>query len=267
MFLVGFVFHLLTFAQATVGILEALSDVVELQAGAQITNTVTVFNTGDDVRRVNIALYDREPLDGATYRPPATIEGSAAPFITLESEAITVAPGENRSFSYTVTVPEDHTDARSYWSIIMFEPATALQDAERSEEGLRVNTLTRYAYTLVLHANNPEPSDVSIRDVKPVPADATRTAGPAIQAAFATDGMRALPVTIQAQVFDRTTGDEALSTPARRMRLYPEYERTHTFDFSSLRGGQYEVLLLAEDPSEQMTAVRFDLDLGTPEDN
>ena len=249
-------------AFANVGIVENLTATFELDPGEEATRTVTVFNRGSEPQRVRVTPYDWDPNASSPYVDAGTLNASAASMIELEVDEFVVGPGENRPFTFTVSVPDDAQDARTVWSTLMFTPVGQLQEEPAPAEGIQVRTRTRIAYAVLVHVGNPTASRIVIGDVA---AGASRDPSAdelLIDASLRVEGKRATRVAVQAQVFDRATGDQVFATPPSETRLYPGYDRDVRFDLSDVEPGAYEILLLAETMDDDLYAVRFDLDVG-----
>ncbi|MDR9392461.1 MAG: hypothetical protein RI554_10580 [Trueperaceae bacterium] len=251
-----------TSASANIGIVEDLTATLELNPGDEVTRTLTVFNRGDEPQRVRVTPYDRDPNTSSPYVAAGTLSASAASMITLEADEFVVAPGENRLFTFTVSVPEDARDARTVWSTLMFTPVGPLQEEAAPTEGIQVRTRTRIAYAVLVHVGNPTAERIVIGDVAAGTSRDPSSDELLIDASLHVEGQRATRVAVQAQVFDRSTGEQVFATPPAETRLYPGYDRDVRFDLSDVEPGAYEILLLAETKDDDLYAVRFDLDVG-----
>lgn len=248
-------------ARASIGIVESLTATLDVRAGDTVTRTVTVFNNGDTPRRVRVALFDRAPGAQRTFVDAKTLPSSAAALIRPEVDEFVVAAGENRPFTFSVTVPEGMRESKTLWSILMFEPAQNLQDA-RPTQGIGIRTQTRFAYSVIIHVNDPKVKRVTIGGVSPGVSDDPDPRELLVDTTLTVEGERVTFVTAQAQAFDRETGEQITATPPARLRLYPGYPRDVRFDLSALDPGAYEILLLAETTDDDLYAARFDLDVG-----
>lgn len=255
--------HVMSLVTANVGIVDDLSHVIEVSGGESASWAITVFNSGTEPRRVGVTVVDFVPDGQPSYVQADTIEGSAASFIEPEVDEFVVAPGENREFEISVDVPETFVESRTLWSALLFEPVDDLQGEPPSSDGLTIRTTTRYAYTVVAHVNDPALPRIVIGDISRVAPRGPRANDFKLDVAFGVDGNRAIGASVQAQVFERTTGNQVLATPVRSLRLYPGHVRTARFDLSTLGSGTYEVVLMGESPGNDLHAVRFDLDVGT----
>ena len=248
-------------ALASIGIVESLSTTVSVGAGDTVARELTVFNNGDTVRRVNVSVQDIMPTSSVESMPEGDRPPSAEPWIDLETDSFLISPGENRTFTFRVVLSEAETTPQSRWTSIVFEPAQSLQPTEQ-QDGIQIRTLTRYAYTVIVHANDPVPSPINIGDVtsitEDVPTDVLRLA-----ADLSVDSKIQRALT-QVQVFNRTTGEQISATTPVTVRIYPGLIRRTTYEIERPMPGQYEVLLIVDAQDGDVSAVRLDLDIGSP---
>lgn len=94
-------------------------------------------------------------------------------WIHLGQERVKLEPNEERTIYYFLEAPQDTSLNGSYWSVLLIEPAQTIPFEGKTEEGLSVNIVIRYAHHIITNVGNGSPKlkiikkEIQLIDEKP----------------------------------------------------------------------------------------------------
>lgn len=84
------------------------------------------------------------------FDEPGNTQGrSNASWIRLNSDTLTLAPGQKEEFFYVIDAPQDSSLDGSYWSVLLIEPSTPVSKLRNEVEGFHIDVKVRYAHHIV----------------------------------------------------------------------------------------------------------------------
>ena len=235
------------------------------EKNAQIDETYqgTIFINNNDNEPQEVKIYQTDYLffsDGTNiYGEPGKDPRSNANWITFSPKRLTIPPKETSTVNYTVNVPDDKSLVGTYWSMLMVEgiskssPETVTEEKGKVQLGIR--TVIRYGIQLVTHIGN-----TGNRELKFTGANllAKESGGRILQIDLENTGERWLVPFLRVELYDED-GNYIGRFESSKMRIYPGTSVCHKIDLSSLPGGKYKALVVADNEDEYVFGAQYTL--------
>jgi hypothetical protein len=224
--------------------------------GEQYGGTIRIRNTAAEPRRARVSSSDyRFVADGRTfYEQPGTGARSNAAWVRFSPAQLTLAPGEEATVAYTVSVPDERTLLGSFWSVLMVE---TVEDAPAAVRAGRVGIAPsiRYAVQLATHVGQGE------RRIALEHAHLTTDGGArALEVDVVNTGAHADRLELRVDLFD-AEGAPAGRLASSRGLVYPGTSIRQRFDLSSLAAGTYRALLVVDTGTDDVFGAEYTLRL------
>ena len=241
-----------------------IGDAVEEHAvrpGQTVSGTIRLRNTGGRAEEAKVYLSDYTfSADGRTaYGAPGSLPRSSARWVAFSPSQVRIAPGEEATVGYTVTVPADASLAGSYWTTLMVE-GIAAGSAESTVPGARVQVgirpTVRHAVQLAARIEGTGTPAVSFA--------ATRAFGTAegkvLELDLANAGDVAYRPEIRVELFHED-GRPAGTFTSKRGLLYPGASLRQRFYLGRLPAGTYQALVVADAGGDEVFGAQYRLKL------
>ena len=243
-------------ASAQVSVVSSTLEERAAAPGEQYTGTIRVRNTGASPQQAAVSSSDYRFLaDGRTfYEQPGTVARSNAAWVRFSPSRLTLAPGEEATVAYTVTVPAQAALRGSYWSVLMVE---TVDDAPAAVRAGRVGIAPaiRYAVQLATHVGQAE------RRIALDGARLTAEGGvKAFEVNVSNTGEQADRLELRVDLFD-AEGAPAGRLSSTRGLVYPGTSIHQRFDLASLAPGTYRALLVVDTGSDDVFGAEYTLRL------
>lgn len=266
--------HYLEFIPFLISILFLITTQVGLGIGvgelsheknAQIDETYqgTIFISNNDNKPQEVKIYQTDYLffyDGTDiYGEPGKDLRSNANWITFSPHRLIIPPKNTSVVNYTVNVPDDKSLVGTYWSMLMVEGISkSAPETVTGEEGkvqLGIRTVTRYGIQMVTHIGNTGNRELKFVEAKLLTKEG---GGRILQIDLENTGERWLVPLSRAELYDED-GNYIGSFDSPKMRIYPGTSVRHKIDLSSLSGGKYKVLVVADNEDEYVFGAQYTL--------
>jgi hypothetical protein len=246
--------------------LEVLSpSVIERAAspGASYVSTILLRNSSRASQAVRIYQEDyRFYADGrSVFTPAGSHARSNASWISLPSSQVVLQAGETYELAASVAVPNDSQRVGSYWSLVLIEPvvaaATSGIDAKAPNGTSSIVTRVRQAIQLVTHIAETGKHDVRIGEPR-LTSDAAGKRE--VRVLIENTGERAYRPQVSLEIL-AADGRTVFTHKQERGLIYPGTSIDQLFDLTSLKGGEYALLLVVDTGSADMFGARYRLRL------
>lgn len=119
-----------------------LSIHLELSPGQSASGQIDVMNTNQVPINLKVYLMDRVTKSNGQilFTEPGTGKFSAATWLTVDTGALSMTPGETKKVDWKITVPED-AEPGEHATVIFFEPDQEQAQAGQVNIGTRIGTV------------------------------------------------------------------------------------------------------------------------------
>lgn len=224
--------------------------------GEQYTGTIRVRNAGAEPRQARVSAADyRFHADGRTFfEQPGTVARSNAAWVRFTPAQLTLAPGEEATVAYTVSVPADAGLRGTYWSVLMVEAVDDVPAAVRAGR-VGIAPSIRYAVQLATHVGQAE-RRIALEGAHL----ATEGGARALQVDVVNTGGHADRLELRVDLFDAEGAPAGRLTSTRGL-VYPGTSIRQRFDLASLPAGTYRALLVVDTGTDDVFGAEYTLRL------
>lgn len=258
----GFVFLLLIpyVAKAGISIVGGLSHERVAKQDKAYRGVIFIRNTADEPQEVKV--YQTDYLfffDGKTiYGKPGKDPRSNARWINFSPKRFTIPAKGLFTVNYTIKVPDDKTLTGTYWSIIMVqeicESSPQAIKAERGKIKANIETVVRYAVSMVTHIGDTGARKLNFLDTKLLKREKERT----LQVDIENIGERWLIPSLWAELYNEE-GVYIGRFEGGRRRIYPDTSVRFKVDLSQVPKGIYKALVIADCGGEDVFGATYTL--------
>lgn len=246
-----------TAAESRAQISVVSSTIEEHQAtpGASYGGTIRVRNTGAARRTAAVSAADYRFLaDGRTfYETAGSTPRSNASWIRFTPSQLTLAPGEEATVSYTVSVPAGGAIRGSYWSVLLVETMEPGASTVVRSGRIGLTPSIRYAVQLATHVGEAE---------RRVALQGARVSGqgraPALELDVLNTGEQADRLELRVDLFD-ADGAPAGQRAATRGLVYPGSSIHQAFDLRGLAPGTYRAMVTVDTGTDDVFGAEYTL--------
>lgn len=236
-----FLFLFPTAVLGRVSVLSGLTQIHKLQTGNQVTGKLILKNESSRASRVVIYQQDLMASCGESlgYFPVNSHAKSMAKWVKPAVDERVLAPNEEYTLFYTIDVPAQGVETGSYWSVLMIEAADPLK--EETSQGLKINSVVRYAIQLIGEMGAPEFPTLSVEDVEVVRNQDRLSLNVRVR----NNGLFSTIGKIQLEVYNDK--QEKIQTfQGASKRVYPAYCNQFEVELKELPKGKYDCILILD---------------------
>jgi len=265
LFLVSILLLMATQVEAKVSVVGGLSH----EKNAQIDETYqgTIFISNNDSEPQEVKIYQTDYLffsDGTNVygEPGSSISRSNANWITFSPYRLIIPPKETATINYTINVPDDKSLMGTYWSIIMVEGIgevhpEALTHPEEGKVLLGITQVIRYGIQIITHIEDTGSRELKFTGTKLL---AKEDEGRIFQIDLENTGERWLVPFFWMELYDEQ-GYYIGKFEGTKMRIFPGTSIRQRIDLSSLPGGKYMALVVADNGDEYVFGAQYTMEL------
>lgn len=229
------------FASASVVILNGLTQTVNLESGQKISGKVLMRNDSPKPARVKIYTQDLMAACGQSinYLEVGNNPRSLGSWLTTGVDEKLLDPREEYALYYSITVPQNVVNAGTYWAVIMIEGVDPVKEEE--SEGMKVNSIVRYAIQVIGDLGKVESPKLSFEDI--------RFEGPAnariLKFRIKNQGDFSTKTKVLLEIYD-AKGEKIKTIEGLSKRIYPQLCNEFEIELSDLKKGKYEGIGIAD---------------------
>jgi len=248
--------------EAGVLIIGGLTQEKQAQIGETYQGTILIGNNADKPREAKIYQTDYLFFSDGTniYGEPGKDPRSNANWITFSPHRLIIPPKETAAVNYTINVPDDKSLAGTYWSMLMVEgigeehPEAAIQPEEGKVQ-LGIRTVIRYGIQMVTHIGDTGSRKLKFTGAKLLPKEG---GGRILEIDLENTGERWLVPLLWVELYDEQ-GRYIGKFDSSKLRIYPGTSVRHRIDLSSLPGGKYKTLVVADNGDKYVFGAQYTL--------
>lgn len=230
--------------------------------GQTVTGTLRLRNAGSQTEEAKLYLTDYAfHASGRTdYGAPGSLARSSARWVAFSPAQVRIAPGEEATVGYTVTVPEGAALAGSYWSMLMVEgiergsAESTAGGAARVRVGVRPTI--RYGVQIATRIEGTGAPAVRFAATRAVAQGEAKVLELDVENA----GDVAYRPEIRVELFDEAGRPAGVFT-SRRGLLYPGTSLRQRFELGRLPAGTYQALVVADAGGAEVFGAQYRLKL------
>ncbi|MBS9523915.1 hypothetical protein KI659_07795 [Litoribacter alkaliphilus] len=232
-----------------------------LSAGNSQVQRVAVTNVSNKEIFIEAELGDwlRDPMGNHQYFKPDTLDRSLGPYLTMDRNFTSIAPGETEDVQLTLSLPgEPELNEAMRWSMLFITGVEPKTDIEEENTG-QVRTQIREVFRFGIHIYQTPPTltkkSAEINDL-------FLNEEGLIQLEMKNTGEYMLQCKAHLELVHLESGKE-IKTEKREFPVFPEGERKLLFEKpDGLENGEYAVMAVIDyDPNMPMEAVETTLKL------
>lgn len=242
-----------------------LSSTVEEHTGApgeSYLGRIQIANSSRRAQVVRLYMNDyRFFADGTSdFAAPGSTSRSNAPWISLQSQQVTVPAGGEVNVPYTVAIPKLDSLRGSYWGAIMVEPAThgptgsGTDSASKARVGLGM--IIRYAVQVSTHIGASGTRSVHFDKIEAKQGVDSAAGRMALELDVENGGERAYRPALWTEIYD-AQGTLRAKSKQQRGLLYPGCSLRQRFDLGKLPHGTYKAVIFADTGEESVYASQY----------
>ncbi|WP_292008555.1 DUF3324 domain-containing protein [Chryseobacterium sp.] len=252
------IFHSI-FLHASIVVLNGLTHTYQVENGKVYKGKIAIENTDNHPQSVKLFLQDFAYLANGTitYTSLHTNSRTNGDWIKLNTNLVTLGAKEKTEVYYEISIPDQHRDAGSYWSVIIVEPVENIKPND-DKAGVNITSIIRYAVQIITdyEAEKAKP-DLKFESVKVEKEDGKQT----VKIAIANMGNLYCKPTAAIEIYNRKTGAKVDSYSSLTMGLLPNTSKTFYIDISKIPSGQYNAAIIATDEEENAFAINVELEV------
>lgn len=245
-------------ANAGVVVVNGLSHIEEVVPGGVYRGIIELQNTAKGTQAVKFYQKDyRFNSAGETfYNPPGDHARSNAEWIDFSPAYLTLKASEKASVSYEIHVPANESLYGTYWSVIMVEGMSPLEDTTINK-GISINTQVRYAVQISTSIGKTGTKNLLFSQ-----AGLRREEGKQFLTVDIENPADCLLVPqVSVELFDRE-GKSAGVFYSEKKKLYPGTSVRFWLPMEGVAPGSYQALLLADCSDETVFGVNVKVAIG-----
>ncbi len=254
---------------AEISIIGDLLEQFESTPGSESKGSFTIRNIGATDESVRIFLTDYTyKADGTTHfhedNPNPAHTRSNVEWIALDTQKALIAPGEERTVHYTVTVPPSKPLVGTYWSVLIVEPEVQISETDK---GVSLTPIFRYAVQIMNHFRDGAKADLKLESatvaaVQPHPHDKLLAKEGEVMPKkvefvldVANDGDLGLNPEITCELLDKN-GTTVFEGKHPKAWLLPDCSVRSRFDVTQLPSGKYSGIFTMDAGGENYFGAR-----------
>ncbi len=246
---------------ACVSVTGSLKEDKTVRQGDKVNGTIQVRNSSN--KSCNVKIYQTDYLffaDGKTiYGEPGSVPRSNAGWISLSPVFLTIPPQDNASIHYNIQIPADPSLKGSYWSMVMVESAGALPEHGKEEpKKITVGIQTNIRYGIQIATDIEDSGERMIRFLNKELI--TKNGQKIFQFDIENTGERWLAPEVWVDLFN-SEGLNIGRFESKPVRIYPGSSVRHKVDFTQVKPGKYQALVVADNGDDHIFGARYQVDI------
>lgn len=221
-----------------------LTHVHNVIKGGEVNGRISLKNDEKGIARV---LIYRQDLTSECGKPFDYVESSITKFslgqwLSTNVEEKILSPNEEYEVLYTIKMPPNGVEDRSYWQVIMIEGADVLK--EEPIKSFAINSKVRYAIQVIANVGGSKSPDLVFENV-----EFQKKASSAIDVVLKNTGLYTAIVKVTIELYDEQ-GKKVKTLVGLSRRVYPSYCNTFEIDVADLPKGKYVGLIVADNGTD-----------------
>jgi hypothetical protein len=222
-----------------------------------VNGKIVIKNESAKETRVLVYKQDLLPSCGKAinYTDINQHERSLGDWIQTNVDEKTLAPREEYTIYYTITLPADKVQQGSYWAVLMVEGANPIK--EEQNNGMQVNSKVRYAVQVLADVGTFESPKMNFEavELKEMPE-----VGKILKIRLKNDGLFSARTKLTLEVMTEK-GEKIKTLDGLSKRIYPTLCNDYEIALKDLPKGKYEGVLVADNGKDLFgSTVSLDLE-------
>lgn len=247
------------FLKAGIVVINGLSHSYKIENGKVYKGKIEIENTGNQSQNVKLFLQDYSYKSDGTinYSTPQTNSKTNASWIKMNTNLVTLKAKQKTEVYYEITVPNNVSEAGTYWSVIMVEPVEEIKPNDK-KEGVNITSIIRYAIQVItdLDSEKAKP-DLKFEGVKIEKEEGRKI----LKVAIANKGNLYCKPTVNVEVYNKKTGEKIGNFSSMASGLLPQTSKYYHIDISKISPDKYNAVLIATDEEENAFALNVELEI------
>ena len=244
--------------KANIVILNGLSHSYKVENGQVYKGRISIENTSSQPQDVKLFFQDfsYQASGLIQYSVPKTNPKSNADWIKLNTNLVSLQGKQKTEILYEITVPQEISDAGSYWSVIIVEPVDNLKP-KNENTGVNITSIVRYAIQIItdLDAEKAKP-DLKFEGLKIEKEDKIKI----LKIAIANEGNLYCKATATIEIYKKN-GEKIGTFFSQPMGLLPQTSKSFHIDISKINPEKYNAVIIATDEDENSFAINVELEI------
>jgi hypothetical protein len=244
-------------ASAGVAILNGLTHTHSLVQGQKTTGKVQIRNESAKPARVIIYKQDLIAVCGqeVNYLNPNGFEHSLSPYLTTTVDEKLLGPNEEYVLFYTIELSSEQQLKGSFWSVLMIEGADPIK--EDKSEGLKINSVMRYAIQIIGDVGTEESTKLGFEDIK---VKTIENESQIVTLRLKNEGFFSNKVKVILEIYNQE-GEKIKTLEGTSKRIYPQGCNEFEIELKGIKKGKYEGILIA-DNSKDLFGANLSLEIN-----
>ncbi|WP_261510143.1 DUF916 and DUF3324 domain-containing protein [Chryseobacterium paludis] len=249
----------LVFLHASIVILNGLTHNYKVENGQVYKGKIAIENTDNKPQSIKIFLQDFTYQANGTisYTAPHTNEKTNSDWIKLNTNYLSLKAKEKTEVYYEITVPDQISEAGSYWSVIIVEPVDDIKPSNNSA-GVNITSIVRYAIQVITDYDSEKlRPDLKFETVKIDKEEGKQL----LKIAIANKGKIYCKPTASIEIYNRKNGQKIGNFSSQAMGLLPSTSKSFYIDISKVPPDKYNAVVIATDEDENAFALNVELEV------
>lgn len=243
-------------SNATITVVNGMTHEYNAANGSVFNGEITIKNLGKTPARVLFYKNDlKHTCQGETQFIEVTDnKRSAANWIELSNNEITLNPEEEITATYRLTVPKEGNFDGSFWGCVMVEEAEA-PDTTNRQKGIRVRSLIRYAVQIIANFARQEKNlDILTPSIDSVDI------GNVMNVNIQNTGNTLMKPVVVLELYD-DLGSVIKRIEVPTQKIYPDMCKNFQLELNGVPKGKYTGVLVADCGEEDIYGLNVTVDL------
>ena len=244
-------------ASAGVAVLNGLTHTHSLTQGQKTTGKVQIRNESAKPTRVIIYKQDLIAACGqeVNYQNPNGFIQSLSPYLTTTVDEKLLGPNEEYVLFYTIDLSGEQQLKGSFWSVLMIEGADPIK--EEKSEGIKINSVMRYAIQIIGDAGTEESTKLGFEDIK---VRKIENESQIVTLRLKNEGLFSTKAKVILEIYNQE-GEKIKILEGASKRIYPQGCNEFEIELKGIKKGKYEGILIA-DNSKDLFGANLSLEIN-----
>lgn len=229
-------------------VLNGLTHVHSGEAGNTVNGKVKIRN--DSSKETRVIIYKQDLLLNCNksmtfeYKDINTNPQSMGSWLKVNVDEKILGPHEEYDLNYSISVPRNVTQAGTYWTVLMVESATLIN--EKDNQTFQVGSKVRYAVQLITDVGKYESSKLQFENVEYKKGVNTPNF---ISVQLKNTGLFSTQTQVVLEVYD-LKGTKIKVFKGSPKRIYPNLCNVFELEMNDLPKGVYEGVIIADNSKD-----------------